>query len=135
MRSNAGESRAESPARTTICPIALGTSPRAIAAKGGPTGAPGQTARMRNPTDTIGLVSKEYKRAIVASGTSTKLATTLSTIGRGFRTDATTSPNLTFSPIDSMTATRPATVKALTRVARVMVVSAVQCTSGTNLYG
>src|SRR5581483_10211717 len=60
MLNNAGERMAESPARITICPMAYGTSPRASAANGGPTGAPGQTARMRNPIETIGLASNRY---------------------------------------------------------------------------
>ena len=62
---------AESPARISIIPRAQGTSPRAMAVIGGPTGAPGQEARMRNPTETIGSAWKTCSNPSVTAGTST----------------------------------------------------------------
>ena len=68
--SSTGVSGAESPARTSIIPTARGTSPRAMAVIGGPTGAPGLQARMRNPTETIGSARKSFSNPSVAAGTS-----------------------------------------------------------------
>ena len=45
---------ADDPARITIKAAATARSPRAIAVIGGPNGAPGQDARIRNPAATMG---------------------------------------------------------------------------------
>ena len=65
-----GETIADDPARTTIRPTAIDTFARAIAANGGPNGAPGQTARMRKPAATGGLASNNISSAMAAAGTS-----------------------------------------------------------------
>ena len=69
--SKAGDRRADSPARINIKPIAEGTLPVAMAVIGGAKGAPGQTARIRNPTETVGLVWKRRSKPTVTAGTST----------------------------------------------------------------
>ena len=59
------------PAKIPINPTATAMFPFAIAAKGGPYGAPGQTARMRNPAATIGWASNRNNKPTVAAGTQT----------------------------------------------------------------
>ena len=66
-----GERIADDPARITMRPTAEGTLPRAIAANGGPNGAPGQTARTRNPIASVGLAWNSSRRMTVTAGTST----------------------------------------------------------------
>ena len=61
----------DDPASITINPTAKATFPFAITVKGGPYGAPGQTARMRNPMATIGWGSNRSNRPTVAAGTQT----------------------------------------------------------------
>ncbi len=68
--SSAGESSADDPARITIIPMADGTLPLAMAVIGGPTGAPGQTARTKNPSETMGSAWNTYSKPRVTAGTS-----------------------------------------------------------------
>ncbi len=67
---SSGEMTADDPARITISPTAIGTFARAIPAKGGPKGAPGQTARMRKPAATMGSASNQTSRPTATAGTS-----------------------------------------------------------------
>ena len=60
----------------------------ATAVNGGPSGAPGHTARIRNPTDTKELASTKYKRVAVAIGVRTKFANRPLITSRGFQAEA-----------------------------------------------
>lgn len=67
--SSTGETIADDAAKITIKPTATGTLARAIPANGGPKGAPGQTARMRNPAATAGLAANKMSSTMAAPGT------------------------------------------------------------------
>ena len=67
--SSSGARIADDPARMTISPTAAPGLPFASAVKGGPYGAPGQTAIMTNPAATIGGASNIQSNATAAAGT------------------------------------------------------------------
>ena len=114
--SKAGERKAESPARINIKPIAEGTWPLAIAVISGAKGAPGQTARIRNPTETAGLVWKRKSKPTVIAGTIAKFASRTSRTRRVWRAEASRASSLTFIPIDNMIATRALTLSTVMTV-------------------
>jgi hypothetical protein len=76
-----------------------------MAVIGGPTGAPGQEARMRNPTAIIGSAWKRRSNPSVTAGSSAKLAIRPRTSRRAGRAEARSSPPLTRSPIESIIVT------------------------------
>jgi hypothetical protein len=62
---------ADDPARITIKAAETARSPRAIAVIGGPNGAPGQDATMRNPAATMGWAWSRSNRPTATAGTPT----------------------------------------------------------------
>lgn len=92
--------------RIIIWLMATATSPRAIATKGSPTGAPGQTASTRNPTHTRLSGEKICSKPNVRIGTNIKLAYTPRPISLRFLALANTSTNFAFMPIQNIKETR-----------------------------
>ena len=67
----AGDRNADKLARINIKLIAQGTSPLAMAVIGGPKGAPGQTARIKKPAETMGWAWNKSSKPTVTAGTIT----------------------------------------------------------------
>jgi hypothetical protein len=61
----------DDPARITINAAETARFPRAIAVNGGPYGAPGQVARIRNPAATMGWAWNRSNRPTATAGTQT----------------------------------------------------------------
>ena len=62
---------ADDPAKRTMNPTDAVTLPLAIVVHGGPKGAPGQTARIKKPADTIGNARSNNNKTTVTTGTHT----------------------------------------------------------------
>lgn len=76
-----------------------------MAVIGGPTGAPGQEARIRNPTAIIGRAWKAWSNPTVTAGSSAKFAIRPRTSRRAGRAEARSSPPVTRSPIETIIVT------------------------------